>query len=39
VRDVLADVSRTDLPVGVAEQLAISLERTRSVVGDYFPPS
>lgn len=39
VRDVLADVSRADLPAGVAEQLAISLERTRSVVGDYFPAS
>ena len=37
VRDVLADVGRTDLPTGVAEQLAVSLERTRSVVGDYFP--
>ena len=39
VRDVLADLSRTDLPEGVAEQLAVSLERTRAVVGDYFPPS
>ena len=37
VRDVLADVGRTDLPAGVAESLVTSLERTRSVVGEYFP--
>lgn len=39
VRDVLTGVSRTDLPPGVVEQLAVSLERTRSVVGDFFPAS
>lgn len=37
VRDVLTDIGRSDLPPGVPEALAKSLERTRSVVGDYFP--
>ena len=37
VRDVLNGVSRTDLPPGVAETLAESLERTRAVVGEFLP--
>jgi poly-gamma-glutamate synthesis protein (capsule biosynthesis protein) len=38
IRPVLADLADPATPPGIRAQLAESLARTRSVVGDYFPP-
>jgi poly-gamma-glutamate synthesis protein (capsule biosynthesis protein) len=39
IRDVLEQLARPDLPAGMRTVYAESLERTRRMVGDFFPAS